>query len=360
LATINLFLYNCVCNTFIFNILVRMQQSNFLRAIPFFIFIALASVADFAKAQDAQFSQFYANPLYLNPAFAGSVKCPRVQMNTRNQWPGLNPFITHSVSYDQHVDAINGGLGLLVLSDRAGASNLSTTNVSGMYAYQLPVSHNFTMRAAFQASFHQRTVDWSRLTFGDMIDERRGFVYNTNEIPITEPVRTVDFSAGVLGYSKNFYAGLAVHHLTEPDEGLTRMVVPGNPRAKSTLPRRYTAHAGLNIPLDNRSDDVSISPNAMFMSQGGAQQYMLGVYANKGPFVGGLWYRHTTLTNNSDALALLVGLQQDIFKFGYSYDITVSKLSLTNTYGAHEFSLGLQFYCKPKRKRVRMIKCPSF
>ena len=28
-------------------------------------------------AQDPQFSQFYANPLYLNPAFAGTARCPR-------------------------------------------------------------------------------------------------------------------------------------------------------------------------------------------------------------------------------------------------------------------------------------------
>ncbi|TNE76120.1 MAG: type IX secretion system membrane protein PorP/SprF, partial [Bacteroidetes bacterium] len=28
-------------------------------------------------AQDPQFTQFYANPIYLNPAFAGSHGCPR-------------------------------------------------------------------------------------------------------------------------------------------------------------------------------------------------------------------------------------------------------------------------------------------
>ena len=34
-----------------------------------------------AYAQDPSFTQFYANPLYLNPAMAGSANCPRVSMN---------------------------------------------------------------------------------------------------------------------------------------------------------------------------------------------------------------------------------------------------------------------------------------
>ncbi len=41
------------------------------------------------QAQDPEFSQFYANPLYLNPALAGANICPRAILNYRNQWPGL-------------------------------------------------------------------------------------------------------------------------------------------------------------------------------------------------------------------------------------------------------------------------------
>ena len=29
-------------------------------------------------AQDPSFTQFYSNPLYLNPAMAGSANCPRI------------------------------------------------------------------------------------------------------------------------------------------------------------------------------------------------------------------------------------------------------------------------------------------
>ena len=74
-------------------------------------------------AQDPEFTQFYANPLYLNPAFAGTAHCPRLSLNYRNQWPGISgSFITTSASYDQHVDALSGGVGLLVWK-RLGHAN---------------------------------------------------------------------------------------------------------------------------------------------------------------------------------------------------------------------------------------------
>ncbi|WP_343789462.1 type IX secretion system membrane protein PorP/SprF, partial [Wandonia haliotis] len=52
------------------------------------------------KAQDPIFTQFYANPLYLNPALAGTHGCPRFALNYRNQWPAISGnFVTYSASY---------------------------------------------------------------------------------------------------------------------------------------------------------------------------------------------------------------------------------------------------------------------
>ena len=92
------------------------------------LFISMQS-----NAQDPAFSQFYANPLYLNPAFTGATPkgCPRVNFNYRDQWPGIErTFVTYSASWDQHVDAVGGGLGVLVTQDRAGAGRLNTSQAS--------------------------------------------------------------------------------------------------------------------------------------------------------------------------------------------------------------------------------------
>jgi type IX secretion system PorP/SprF family membrane protein len=306
--------------------------------------LAGAGLGDLS-AQDPEFTQFYANPLYLNPAFAGTARCPRICLNYRNQWPGITgTFVTYSASYDQHIDAISGGVGFLFTNDRAGMATINTTNISGIYSYQLNITREFSMKVGLQATYAQKSVDWSKLNFGDMIDPRRGFIYNTNEVPNATSKTNVDFSAGLLGYSRRYFFGAAVHHITEPDEGFL---------GPSKLPMKYTGHAGAVIPIGGRYSETSISPNVLFQKQQDFQQLNLGIYFSKGPLVGGMWYR------NQDSFILLLGFQQDLFKFGYSYDVTVSKLT-NATAGSHELSFQMQFECKPKKKKFRTVSCPSF
>ncbi len=128
-----------------------------------------------AFGQDPQFTQFYANPLYLNPAFAGTARCPRVVLNYRNQWPALSgTFVTTSASYDQDVRGIMGGLGLLVTNDQAGKGTLTTTTASGIYSYTQAINRKFSIKVGFQATYFQKSLDWNKLTFGDMIDPQPG------------------------------------------------------------------------------------------------------------------------------------------------------------------------------------------
>lgn len=73
----------------------------------------------------------------------------------------------------------------------------------------------------------------------------------------------------------------------------------------------------------------------------------------KGPFVAGLWYR------NSDAVIAVVGIQNNNFKFGYSYDVTISKLA-GNTAGSHEISLQIQFECKKRVRNTELLAAHLF
>ncbi|MCT4581654.1 MAG: type IX secretion system membrane protein PorP/SprF [Flavobacteriales bacterium] len=313
----------------------------------FFMLLSVFSI----KAQDAEFTQFYANPLYLNPAFAGTNKCPRINLNYRNQWPGLSAtFVTTSASYDQYVPSISGGLGLMVVTDRE-AKTLATTRVSGIYAYQLKINRKFSLRAGLEATFFQKSLDWSKLTFGDMIDSRRGFVYDSGDIPRGGTRSGMDFSAGVIGFSEHYFFGFAAHHINQPDESLIK--------GKSPIPIKLTGHAGAVIPLSGSSskyskdEGLSISPNILFRSQGPSNQLNMGMYVNKGPLVGGVWYR------NADAFIILLGIHANQIKIGYSYDATISKLSLASG-GAHEVSLNYTFKCRPKKRTFRSVTCPEF
>ena len=296
------------------------------------------------RAQDPQFTQFYANPLYLNPAFAGTARCPRICMNYRNQWPNLSgKYVTYSFSADTHLDALAGGVGLLVNTDDQANGTLKTTNISLLYSYQAVINREFSLKFGLQGTYLQKSLDVNSLHFGDMIDARRGFVWNTKEAIPSPNKRNADFSVGMLGYSKRYFFGFAANHITQPDEGLLGL---------SKLPAKFTAHGGVIIPLE-KGNESYLSPNILFQQQQKFTQLNLGLYYVKGPFVAGLWVRA------GDAVIALIGIQNDNFKCGYSYDVTVSKLA-GNTAGAHEISVQLQFECKAKRKKYRTISCPSF
>ena len=306
-------------------------------------------IYSFCFGQDPTFSQFYSNRLYLNPAFAGTAKCPRLTLNYRNQWPGIdNSFVTYAASYDQQIDAINGGIGVQIMTDRAGEGVLNTTSAAFMYSYQFRVNRKFSIRAGFQGTIVQKAIDVSNLRFGDMIDARRGFVYQSAEQINTDKVVYPDFSFGMIGFSKKLYFGGAVHHLTAPDEGFIDLAV---------LERRITGHFGAKLPFGGiRNEDMSWSPNIIYQMQGPATEINIGAYVSKGPLVLGFWHRSG---NNRDAIISLLGIEMDELKIGYSYDFTTSALN-GQTGGSHEISLSYIFPCRPKKVRFETISCPSF
>lgn len=300
-------------------------------------------------AQDPVFTQFYANPLYLNPALAGTNICPRYMMNHRNQWPSLSGnFVTNSFSYDQYFEAINGGFGLLAMHDMQGQGTIQEVNLAAIYSYHLKVNRKFTLLFAGQAMYGQKFLDWDRLTFGDMIDPRRGFIYQTGDVRRGGSRGYFDVSAGIGGFTKNFYFGASVHHLNRPN---VSMIVGDSP-----LPMRFTGHAGFDIPLGKKSrysNPVSLSPNIVYRYQQGFMEMNIGTYVKYDMFTFGTWFR------NRDAFILTMGISTNTLRIGYSYDVTVSRLT-NQSGGSHEVSMGFYVKCKKKSKKFRTIACPSF
>jgi type IX secretion system PorP/SprF family membrane protein len=316
-----------------------------------FILSFLLSNQQEVFAQDPTFTQFYANPLYLNPAFAGSNKCPRISMNYRNEWPNLSGnYITYSTSYDKYVKNIKGGLGLLATYDQQGKGTISTSMLGLIYSYHLKINRKFTLLFGARAAYYQKTLDVTKLTFGDMIDPRKGFIYNTGDVLQNASRQFFNASMGVVGFSKNFYAGLAVHHLNQPNES---MITNGSSPQKM----RITAHAGATIALvkgARGTKSTSLMPNIIFQYQQGFMEMNIGTYVKYGNLTFGAWFR------NKDAFILSLGIQTKSFRVGYSYDITVSKLNNGTSYGSHEVSMGFNLSCGEKPTAFRSLSCPSF
>lgn len=329
-----------------------------------FLTVVLAFSTMRVEAQDPMFSQFFANPLYLNPAFAGTNVCPRFSFNFRDQWPMLTgTFMTYTASYDEHFDKLSGGIGVFLLGDRAGEGGcINTYSASIMYSFKLKVSRKFNIRLALQATYQQKILNWSKLTFGDMIDPKYGFVYATEEQQPAKLSRGIfDMSAGFLGYTPHLYFGAAANHVTRPYEGF--LVQKGSDSPEARLPVKWTAHIGAYFDLKRKSrketsfGDISISPNFIYQHQLKFNYFNQGFYLNFYPFTVGMWFRECP--TNADAFILMFGLEHDRFKLAYSYDVTVSKLANT-TGGSHEVSFQLLLPCPEKRRALKDLKCPSF
>jgi type IX secretion system PorP/SprF family membrane protein len=302
-------------------------------------------------AQDPTFTQFYSNPVYLNPALAGSSGCPRVALNYRNEWPQLTGnYVTYAAAYDSYFKNISGGVGLIALHDVQGQGTIQTSMIGASYSNYLKVNRKFRLMFGAQAAYYQKYLDWSKLTFGDMIDPRRGFIYQTGDVPRGNGRHGFfDVSAGIVGFSKNFYFGAAFHHLNRPDESMIL--------GQSKLPIKITGHLGANIKLGQRgrySSTTFLSPNIIYQNQNGFQQLNIGAYLKYESFTIGAWYR------NKDAFIMTVGINTDNYRIGYSYDLTVSKLGNGVSGGSHEVSLGINLKCKKPARDFRRISCPSF
>jgi type IX secretion system PorP/SprF family membrane protein len=307
--------------------------------------------------QDPEFSQFYANPVYLNPALAGTQICPRLNMNYRNQWANISgAYVTNSVSYDRALKSLHGGFALMVTNDMAGKNTINWTTINLAYSYHLQINRKFTMLFGGQATWNQKYLDWSKLTFGDQIDSYRGFIYQTGDLPSAllnanstwSTAGFFDVSAGICGFSENFYFGFAAKHLNTPNESLKL--------GGSYLPMRFTGHAGATLPFGGESkyrNVTSISPNIIYTHQRDFKQLNIGTYIKHGIVTAGVWWR------TEDAFILTFGIEAGTFRLGYSYDLTISEL--TNiTGGAHELSLGFNFPCKGPPTNYRTVVCPSF
>jgi type IX secretion system PorP/SprF family membrane protein len=306
--------------------------------------ISLVLAVSLLKGQDPQFTQFYANPLYLAPSFAGATAGDRVSAVYRNQWPELNNvFVTYSFAYDHFFENFNSGVGVLITRDVAGTGDLGILNAGILYSYDIQVNREFHLRPGIHFNYTQQGLDYYKLIWNDQLTSSGGGG-GTIEQPPTDAFKPdVDFSASLLGYTDRAWFGFSADHLLRPNYGLYNN--------EALWPMKFTVFGGYQIVKKGRllnPVDETLSLAAYFMHQGAYNQMVLGLYWYKAPLMLGFWYRGIPFISGSgdedfkkdprgDAIAFLVGYKMDQLRVGYSYDFTISNL-VSSTGGAHEVS----------------------
>ena len=307
-----------------------------IKCIAFCAFILLLTSALIVKGQDPEFSQFYANPLYLNPAFTGTSAFPRVVTNYRNQWPKQgNTYVTYNLSYDNFLNSMRGGIGYKLMYDRELNGVINSINASFLYSYHIKMNDRLFFTMGLEAGLIYKQFDVSGLIFPGMIDQGTGEIFGTNPLPYENGQKIFpDFSFGVAGQQDDTYFGIALHHLTQPDQ----TIVEGDQSGR--LPLKITIHAGAKSHDLHRglySRPFTLSPNIVYRQQGSFKQINAGIYMKEDWLTFGIWYRNN-LSFRPDALIAMVGIQKEKFQFGYSFDFSLSNVS-AYSYGSHELSL---------------------
>ncbi len=317
-------------------------------------FIVLSQVI---WAQDPEFSQFYSNPLYLNPALTGTNELPRMTLNYRNQWPSPGAtYNTYSLSYDQFINDKNAAFGFQMMRDQELNNLILAHSASAFYSYHLQVGYNSFMTFGLQGGITMKQFNPGKLIFPSGIDQQYGTVTEwVSDLYSDEQILYPDFAVGVAGQSGEYYGGIAVHHLNRPNESIT------DGDQKGRLPIKTTVHFGammhrLHFGLLSRV--FTLSPNLICQQQGIYKQINAGIYMVEKSFIFGGWLRNN-LDIRPDSFIFMAGLAGKKFRTGYSFDLTLSKLA-NYSYGSHEISL-IYFFGQKNETPVRdKLLIPAF
>ena len=244
------------------------------------------------KAQDPIFSQFYNNPIYYNPGYIGLNSGFRARFNYRDQWTGIpQDFKTYNFSLDVAERALpgSGGLGLLVLSDKAGTGLIKTNNVGLGTSARIALQENMVAQVGFMVQFVQKTINWDGLVFPDQLSARYGNIYPTAFVPNEKSKVTYpDFSVGgvyrfaetgttIAGIQGTL--GVAVHHVFQPNESFLNL--------NSPLPRKLVINGDLVLDIDQghsssyrsyrNSGSFKFNPGFIYEKQADFTTYAVGL-----------------------------------------------------------------------------------
>ncbi|MEQ8624505.1 MAG: type IX secretion system membrane protein PorP/SprF [Vicingaceae bacterium] len=328
-----------------------------------FTFLMLFS----AKGQDMRFSQFYAAPLYTNPAFTGATIEHRLVVNYRHQWPNIpGAFESYHASYEYNAADINSGFGLMMNREEAGSFGLTTNSVAFSYAYRFQINRKMILQPGLKIGYGFRGIDYDKLVFNDQLESGSSSTLDVDAFA-DENSSYADISAGLLLYAENYWVSSSLNHINKPNQAL---LANGN----SELPMKFTFQAGykfsLSGPVVKRRSSREITTALHYDAQGKFDQFDIGAYYNHAPFTFGFWYRgipgfkrYDRGYANNDAVILLVGfsIPDRNLRVGYSYDVTISRL-ISDSGGAHEISLVYEFASKKSKRKSRrfIVPCAKF
>lgn len=318
------------------------------RRIVIFLLFCVASVAK--GQQYPQFSQNMFNHLTVNPGYAGTSEMVNVTLGNRQQWMGgftpeggssMAPSTTvFGVDTEINLLGWNSGIGLSIMNDNIGA--FTTLYMSGIYTRRWETDYG-KLGVGLSLGLINQGIEGSILETMPG-EDLMGSDYHSQETFPDDEGMAFDAGIGAFLEHKDYYLGISVAHINQP-----------KPKFKDTytsyLDRTVFISAGYRMQMKKRP--IVLIPSIFLKSNMSSYQIdwnINGILKDK--YWGGLTYRM------QDAIVLLGGVElNNGLRIGYSYDISISKLSGAKN-GSHELMLGYSFdlSLEKRKKQYKSVR----
>lgn len=307
------------------------------------------------RGQDIHFSQVDADPMLLNPAYAGFFDgMGRFGIIYRNQWATVSaPFQTAGVTGELAVWRSNNrhsgiSIGGTFFSDHAGTLNYGTTSGHLSMAYFTSISkygNNFLSVGA-DGGLAQAGFDPSSASMEDPAE-----TFNMQKVSYPLLCLGVAWYYQPIG-EMHTKVGLSVRNINRPNISYSGM-------ANTYLEPRYSLFARAEW---RNWESLSLMPTVLFQAQGTYRELLYGAdvkwyLAEDGPsqmsLRAGLALRH------GDALITNLMIEYNALVFTFCYDANISDLiAASGSVGAME--VGMVYRLSKGSTKTRRIKCPAY
>ncbi len=283
------------------------------------IFLFIVASISLSAQQSGFYSNYLSDKILVNPAFAGYNENTEITLLAKSYFLGFtdkNPG-TQAISVTGRKD--NYGLGLSLTNDYFG--NSRNTGLKLAYAYHLQAGDNSKLSFSLAPGFSQYAINQTSYIY---FDDNDNVITGSKESKL---VFNADF--GILYFSDDYFAGISVHNLTQPN-----ISTGANTSEENRLLRTYDFCGSYRY---NFSDEFGIQP-ALLMSitPGFFTADISSRFLIKNFIWVGLGYKTTNF------ISTMFGVSYKNFRLGYAFDHSFSEISSFSN-GTHEIVIGYEF-----------------
>ncbi len=283
--------------------------------------LLLASTFHLRAQQDPMFSQYFFNPISVNPAYAGSADLLNIKFLAREQWLSLDGrprTQTFTVQSPLRNEAM--AIGLSTINDKIGPVN--SISFTGDFAYRMNITSTSRLSLGIKAGVNIFQADLTSLqgaTDDPLFDQ------DISAKPLS------NFGFGTYYWDERYYIGLSIPKLIRNDISTDDVLM-----SQALTKRHFFLSGGYVFDL---TKDLKLKPTALIRLVKGAPvstEATVNLLIKESLWAG-VMYRL------KDALGIMLSYKiNQKFRIGYSFDQSLSALNNYNK-GTHELMLSFDF-----------------